>query len=124
MSPNHAKLVPIIKKKLPKFKNKEIKSRGDFLATGTVYLKSILKKFNYYNEKTKNSGLENYELILRIINENIKGKRIPKNLFFHRRHKKNLSKIKKKKILQYGIRLFKFYNIGMYKINKNHPYIY
>ena len=49
------------KKTLPNFDQKEIINRGDFLATGTLFDKNIIKKLGYYNENTKNSGLENYE---------------------------------------------------------------
>ena len=49
---------------LPNFDKKELIKRGDFLATGTVYQKKIIKKLGYFNENSKNNGLENYELIL------------------------------------------------------------
>ncbi len=113
----------IIEKKLPKFNEKEILKRGDFLATGTVYRKSDLKKVGFYNEKNKNTGLENYELILKLILKGFKGKLVSKNLFYHTRHSKNLSKIRSKQIFTYGCNLFKKYNIGDYKTNRYHPYL-
>ena len=42
---------------LPNFDKKLIK-RGDFLATG-MYIKKIIKNFRYFNENSKNNGLEN-----------------------------------------------------------------
>ena len=52
---------------LPEFNANEIRTRGDFLATGTLFTAEILKTLCYYSEEIKNSGLENYELILRLL---------------------------------------------------------
>ena len=46
------------KMKLPNFDKAEIFKRGDFLATGTVYLKSQISAAGSFNETTKNCGLE------------------------------------------------------------------
>ena len=107
---------------LPKFDKKEILRRGDFLATGTVYKKNLIKKIGFYNDRVKNSGLENYELILKLIDKNYTGIKLNKFLFYYRKHFKNLSIIKKKKIRNYGNRLFKFMNLGKYSKNKYHPW--
>jgi glycosyltransferase involved in cell wall biosynthesis len=108
--------------KLPIFKKKEIFQRGDFLATGTVYDRNIIKKMGYYNEITKNSGLENYELILKLIYNKYYGKRINRFLFYYRRHVTNLSLLKKKRILHYGKKIFKKMRLGNYKKNKFPPW--
>ena len=92
IKPNKKKIDQV---RLPIFNKKEIFQRGDFLATGTIYNKDIIKKMGYYNENTKNSGLENYELILKLINNEYLGKRINRFLFYYRRHVTNLS-LKKK----------------------------
>ena len=114
----------IIKKKyLPVFKKKEIIRRGDFLATGTVYRKKFIKYYGYYNEKIKNCGLENYELILKLLNHNLKGKKINSFLFYNRHHKKNISVIKNKKINDYGRKLFIKMKLGQYSKNNYHPWI-
>lgn len=110
-------------KKLPDFDVKEIFQRGDFLATGTLYRKSTLTKNGYYRTKYKNSGLENYELILRLLIKRYKGLLIKKALFYHTRHVKNMSLVKTKKIKKFGNFIFKKYNLGTYRINKNHPYL-
>ncbi len=107
---------------LPDFNKKEIIQRGDFLATGTVYHRKTIKKFGYYNEKTKNSGLENYELILKLIIKQNYGKRVKKCLFTYRKHKGNLSILKKKKIVNFGKKIFKKMKLGTYKKNKYHPW--
>ena len=107
---------------LPKFTPSEIMRRGDFLATGTVFLKKLLIQNNYYSVSNINSGLENYELILRLIKKNIKGKRIKKHLFFYRRHDKNLSVSKQKQIIQNGKKLFAELGIGNFVTNIYHPY--
>jgi glycosyltransferase involved in cell wall biosynthesis len=107
---------------LPQFNKKEILQRGDFLATGTVYNKNLIKKIGFYNDRIKNSGLENYELILKLVNKNYSGTKINKFLFYYRKHFKNLSIIKKKKISNYGSKLFKYMNLGKYSKNKYHPW--
>ena len=108
--------------KLPIFNNKEIFQRGDFLATGTIYNKNIIKKMGYYNENKKNSGLENYELILKLINNEYYGERVNRFLFYYRRHATNLSLKKKNKILYYGKKIFQKMKLGNYKKNKFHPW--
>jgi len=114
----------ISKKKLPEFNKSEILLRGDFLATGTVFRKSILERNNYYQTKTKNSGLENFELILKlIIKNNYLGHRINKFLFSLRKHTSNISKVKKRSIKAYGNKIMKKMKLGSYSININHPNI-
>ena len=108
---------------LPDFDKREILNRGDFLATGTLYPRKIISKFNGYREDKKNFGLENYDLILKLILSGFKGLHISKPLFLYRRHDKNLSKIKTSQIIQNGQDLFDELNIGKYNINKNHPYM-
>lgn len=107
---------------LPPYNRKEVLSRGDFLATGTVFRRKDLKKVGYYSEKLKNCGLENYELIIKLINSNVVGERVPENLFSYRRHQKNISSLKRKEIIKYGFSLFSDYSIGEFKTNENHPY--
>lgn len=111
----------INKIRLPKFNKKEIISRGDFLASGTLFKKTVLKKYNYYNTKVKNCGLENYEIILKILFDGNKGYQKNKYLFKHRRHEENISKIKKRSIMRYGHSLFKKLKLKKYKIGKFHP---
>ena len=112
----------IRKVKLPKFDKQEIKERGDFMATGTIYHKSFIKKFGGYNTKFKNCGLENYEFILKLLSNNIKGCLIPLNLVNYRRHSNNMSDEKRNSIINHGKKIAKFYNLKEYKTNKNHPY--
>ncbi|TGV03847.1 glycosyltransferase family 2 protein [Flavivirga rizhaonensis] len=107
---------------LPPFSKEEILNRGDFLATGTVYRKDYLEKIGFYSEKIKNTGLENYELMLSLLTMGIKGKRIPDPLFCYRRHDLNMSEIKRKKIINYGKELFKKFDAGIFRTNENHPY--
>ena len=108
---------------LPFFNKKEILERGDFLATGTVFKKKKIKSLGYYNETKKNCGLENYELIIKLLNQNEKGKHVKNFLFFYRKHHKNLSLVKQKKIEKYGNDLFKKMKIGNYQKNKFNPTI-
>ena len=104
------------------FNYEEILSRGDFLATGTLYKKSIIDNVGLYNEKTINSGLENYELIIKLLINDYKGFHISTSLFNYRRHGSNISDLKKEKIIDYGNDLFENLNIGKYMTNEFHPY--
>lgn len=108
--------------KLPTFNVDEIRGRGDFLATGTVYSADILKSFRYYSEKIKNSGLENYDLILRMLAGGVVGKHIPNILFRYRRHNLNISISKYDQIVSNGDALFKRLGLGAYVTNEYHPY--
>jgi len=105
------------------FDKDEVKCRGDFLATGTVYSREMIVGAGLYSEKVKNCGLENYELILRLINDGFMGKHIDKNLFFYRRHSGNLSVEKFESIVSYGSELVRQYGIDCYVINQYHPYL-
>ena len=108
--------------RLPKFSYEEIINRGDFLATGTIFRREVLNSFGGYNESTRNSGLENYEFILKIIKKGSKGLHLKKKLFLYRRHKKNISETQKEKIISYGKKLFKDNNYGSFSTNEYHPY--
>lgn len=109
------------KMRLPSFDKKEISIRGDFLATGTVLPLHMIKKVGFYNVKYKNCGLENFDLILRLINNNFQGYHIQEYLFYYRRHSKNLSNNKKRDIINFGTLIMKKYNC-VYSTNKFHPY--
>lgn len=108
--------------KLPDFDPDEIRLRGDFLATGTMYKKESILNLLGFSESIKNSGLENYELILRLLANGGRGKHIAENLFFYRRHTNNLSHKKIKEIDENGIALFQRMNLGKYTFNEYHPY--
>ncbi len=107
---------------LPEFNAAEIRTRGDFLATGTLFSAEVLKTLCYYSEVTKNSGLENYELMLRLLEAEKLGKHIPQNLFCYRRHTLNISISKSDQIIRNGGVLFQRFGLGMYGTNEYHPY--
>jgi glycosyltransferase involved in cell wall biosynthesis len=108
---------------LIKFNKEEVRCRGDFLATGTVYSKKMLLDIGLYNEEVKNCGLENYQLILKLIKNGFMGKHIRSNLFFYRRHSNNLSIEKFESIASYGCKLSNQYELDFYTINQYHPYL-
>lgn len=107
---------------LPEFQTAEIFRRGDFLATGTLYSAKILTEMGGYSTVVKNSGLENYELILRLIMLGVGGKHIPNRLFSYRRHSLNISATKKEQIVRNGKLLFLRLGLGSYTTNEYHPY--
>lgn len=105
------------------FNVEEIKCRGDFLASGTVYLKQTLYEVGLYNESNINCGLENYDLILALISKGFTGKYINKILFSYRRHGKNISLQKRDAIFSYGQYISNKYQLMGYKVNQYHPYL-
>jgi glycosyltransferase involved in cell wall biosynthesis len=107
---------------LPEFDKVEICLRGDFLATGTLYSVKILEAFGYYSKEIRNSGLENYELILRLIKAGLIGKHISSLLFSYRRHSLNISVTKNEQIIRNGEALFSRMGLGSYVTNEYHPY--
>lgn len=108
--------------KLPCFDSEEIKQRGDFLATGTLYRKAALEKIGGYNPQIANCGLENYELILNMLNAGCKGLHIDSSLFAYRIHDENMSNKRRESIITYGWKLAKIFRLPSYTTNSNHPY--
>ena len=98
--------------KLPLFSRHEIMRRGDFLATGTIYPRNLLQSLGGYNTEMRNCGLENYELILKFIQNGVEGIHVPSSLFHYRRHSCNISTKRLNDIVRYGQNLFKKNNIG------------
>ena len=107
---------------LPKYSEDEIFNRGDFLASGTIINKDIFFKVGGYNEKYKNCGLENYELILKCINNGFSGSFIEDNLFNYRIHSSNMSLNRRTSLIEYGKVLFKSQGYGEFGTNKFHPF--
>lgn len=107
---------------LPSFDKIEILERGDFLATGTMIHKATLFEIGFYSERVRNSGLENYELIINFLKAGYNGELVENSLFCYRRHDYNLSELKRLKIIEYGHTLFKENEFGDFRTNLNHPY--
>lgn len=107
---------------LPEFDKAEVIARGDFLATGTVYPAALLRKVGGYDTSTRNSGLENYELIIKIMAMGAKGMHVTEPLFRYRRHTTNMSVERITSIIKYGQTLFERYGLGAFRTNENHPY--
>ena len=107
---------------LPEFELAEICSRGDFLATGTIYQREVLEAVGGYETRVRNSGLENYELILRLLRAGYIGKHVGRNLFAYRRHSENISVAKRGQIIKNGKMLFDRFSLGAYRTNEFHPY--
>ena len=106
---------------LPDFDPQEISFRGDFLATGTLYRKSAVMQLGAYNERVMNSGLENFELILRMLASGLEGYCVHTMLFGHRFHGANLSTTRKQSIIEYGRRLASEFGLPGYRTNEFHP---
>lgn len=108
--------------RLPEFDVAEIMARGDFLATGTLYRADLLHSLGGYATQTRNSGLENYELILKLIDSGVKGTHLAAPLFQYRRHSTNMSVSRKASIIEYGRALFERNGLGTFRTNQYHPY--
>jgi glycosyltransferase involved in cell wall biosynthesis len=107
---------------LPDFDENEIINRGDFLATGTLYRASVIEAVGGYSTLEKNSGLENYELIITLLKMGIRGLHVPQSLFYYRRHASNISITKQEGIIMNGYSLFARNGLGSFRTNNNHPY--
>jgi glycosyltransferase involved in cell wall biosynthesis len=108
--------------KLPDFDPAEVMTRGDFLATGTMYPAELLRSYGGYSTATRNSGLENYELITKLIASGIKGIHVAVPLFNYRRHQINMSATRTASIVAYGQNLFERNCLGKFQTNQYHPY--
>jgi glycosyltransferase involved in cell wall biosynthesis len=108
--------------RLPDFDAVEVMTRGDFLATGTLYQAELLRFHGGYASQTRNSGLENYELIIKLIGTGAKGMHVAAPLFQYRRHPINMSATRTDSIIAYGRALFERNGLGTFRTNKYHPY--
>jgi glycosyltransferase involved in cell wall biosynthesis len=108
--------------RLPDYDPEEVMTRGDFLATGTMYSAELLHFHGCYANQTRNSGLENYELIIKLITAGAKGVHVAAPLFQYRRHGINMSAVRLNNIIAYGRALFERNGLGVFRTNQYHPY--
>lgn len=108
--------------RLPEYDPEEVITRGDFLATGTMYLAELLRFHGGYPSQTRNSGLENYELIIKLVASGAKGVHVAAPLFKYRRHSINMSAVRVDSIIAYGRALFERNGLGAFRTNQYHPY--
>lgn len=108
--------------RLPEYDPEEVITRGDFLATGTMYLAELLRFHGGYASQTRNSGLENYELIIKLMAASAKGVHVAAPLFKYRRHSINMSAVRVDSIIAYGRALFERNGLGTFRTNQYHPY--
>lgn len=107
--------------RLPAFDPEEIRRRGDFLATGTLYRKTIIDRFGGYDESVRNCGLENYEFILRLLAAGEKGRHVASPLFGYRIHGSSMSISRRNAIIAYGVQLAARFGLPAYQTNEHHP---
>lgn len=110
-----------IHKSLPRFDAEEIFCRGDFFASGTVYTKTHIEQLGLFPTDQPNCGLENYAIILALLNSGYKGYAVSGTGFSYRRHEENMSTLKRQKIIAYGEKLLQKYG-RRFQTNKYHPY--
>jgi glycosyltransferase involved in cell wall biosynthesis len=108
--------------RLPDFDPAEVMTRGDFLATGTLYSAELLRLHGGYASQIRNSGLENYELIIKLMAAGVKGVHLSVPLFYYRRHSVNMSAVRTSSIIAYGRALFERNGLGPFRTNQYHPY--
>jgi glycosyltransferase involved in cell wall biosynthesis len=108
--------------RLPEYDPEEVITRGDFLASGTMYLAELLRFPGGYASQTRNSGLENYELIIKLVAAGAKGVHVAAPLFKYRRHSINMSAVRVDSIIAYGRALFERNGLGAFRTNQYHPY--
>lgn len=108
--------------RLPEFNIEEVCARGDFLASGTLYSASAIKRMGGYDTTYRNSGLENFDLIIRLLNNECTFLHTPKIAFRYRRHGSNMSLIQREKIIANGHALALRLGLKKFSTNKFHPY--
>ena len=108
--------------RLPDFDAAEVMTRGDFLATGTLYPAGLLRILGGYATQTRNSGLENYELIIKLMATGAMGVHVAAPLFQYRRHRVNMSATRTESIIAYGRAMFERNGLGAFRTNQYHPY--
>lgn len=108
--------------RLPEFNIEEVCARGDFLASGTLYSASAIKRMGGYDTTYRNSGLENFDLIIRLLNNECTFLHTPKIAFRYRRHGSNMSSIQREKIIANGHALALRLGLKKFSTNKFHPY--
>ena len=106
---------------LPPFDAAEVRARGDFAATGTLYDRSAVLAVGAYDVEKPNCGLENYRLILTLLDARERGICLTGALWDYRIHGANWSVDKRKEIVAYGRQLAAEFRLpGGYQINDNH----
>lgn len=107
---------------LPDFDKTEIQERGDFLATGTIVSFRALREAGFYSLRKRNCGLENFELILKLLHRNNRFLKLNEKLFRYRMHSASLSSTRRTDIINYGHSLATMYSLEKYTTNRYHPY--
>lgn len=106
-----------VRKFLPDFSKEEVIVRGDFLSGGTMFRKSLFEKYGYYNENIPN--LDSYDMILRLMKNNVVGYHISEPLFEYTMHGSSMSD-DTELIDKTGKEIAKKYGLT-YTKNSNHP---
>ena len=97
-------------------------SSGDILATGMLLKVRAVKEVGMYQTEINNSGLESYELCLRLLSNKYKLLTNDSKLFSYRRHKGSTSINNNARISNNGHRINELYNLGRYTRGSDHPY--
>ena len=100
-----------------------LESAGDILATGMLISVDKIKKAGLYQTDIVNSGLESYELCLRLLSHNYRILTINSSIFSYRRHNKSASQTRESDITKNGHIINEKYMLGKYKRGLHHPYL-
>jgi len=106
-----------VRKYLPDFSKEEVIGRGDFLSGGTMFRKSLFEKYGYYDEGIPN--LDGYDMIIRLMKNNVIGFHINEPLFEYTIHGSSMSD-DTELIDKTGEKIAKKYGLTYVK-NRNHP---
>jgi glycosyltransferase involved in cell wall biosynthesis len=105
------------RKHLPEFCKQEILERGDFLSLGTMFRKTLFETYGYYDEKIQT--LDGYDMILRLMINNVVGYHIDQPLFEYTIHENSMYN-DNELIEKTGRLIAKKYGLS-YTKNQNHP---
>ena len=112
--------IPIKTKKSLKY---FLENAGDILATGMLISVDKIKKAGMYQTNIVNSGLESYELCLRLLSNNYRILTSSSIIFSYRRHNKSASQTRESDITKNGHVINEEYMLGKYKRGLHHPYL-
>ena len=102
---------------------KFLESAGDILATGMFLSVDKIKKIGSYQDDIINSGLESYELCLRMLDNQYSLLTSNSIIFSYRRHKQSTSQRRESEISKNGQIINEKYLLGRYERGLHHPYL-
>ena len=104
-----------------KIELEDVIKAGDILASGMSFKTETVLKIGGYKTDIINSGLENYDLVIRLLKSGEKFKNLGSYLTSYRIHENSISQNKTNIILNNGMIINSSYSLPRYTRGHNHP---